>query len=461
MSDDDSAPRKRVKRTATKKKIVQEHFLWPQHQQRWQQQQQLWQGGCTSASPNFALSKRVIAVVIIDDTDEPAQASPATAASPLLANLHKLTNRGNTAWDAACAKKQQRGERNQVDAEGQSCLLEKAQHLECERNGSEACSCHGMLDQRQAAGVTQQQLIATMAQTHIDSSSGRNSSIIACQAMRRRSVDTAVSQPRLGRMSLSLGRALKRKRLSAAAAALPVLQRTLGNMQSPSFGLPAPSSGRVLRLVGPQGKTSPCVVVRDMFGDRGLALVRLLEQQAYGGIKRLKSQASAHARGHPQSRRHVKCPGATEELFRIADLVRHCAGQLVADASLFPSSTEEQRRAAQRELSKQGKRVDPYGLMYHSAYPGLCNHVDKGGGRYMVLFNLGLSSTFHCGSTRDAKFDFEFRSGDAVVFNDGNSHGALHGMPRIHAGTAPDVLPRWLCNVRVGLQFRQSKAKPS
>jgi len=145
----------------------------------------------------------------------------------------------------------------------------------------------------------------------------------------------------------------------------------------------------------------------------------------------------------------------------MADKVRECAARLLADVSLSPASTDADRRGAQKEMSKAGKRVHPYGLMYHPAYPGLCNHVDKGGGRYMVLFNLGLSCTFHCGTTEEKKYDFEFRSGDALVFNDGNSHGAVHGMPRIHVGTSPPEMPHWLSNVRIGLQFRQNKAKPT
>jgi len=146
-------------------------------------------------------------------------------------------------------------------------------------------------------------------------------------------------------------------------------------------------------------------------------------------------------------------------MLQLADKARKCAACLVKDAALSPSDTDEQRHLAAKEFLKRGQQVPPYGLMYHPAYPGLCKHVDKGGGRYMVLFNLGLTCIFHCGTTRARKFEFEFRSGDAVIFNDGNSHGALHGMPRIRPGTAPEILPPWLSNVRIGLQFRERKAK--
>jgi len=218
--------------------------------------------------------------------------------------------------------------------------------------------------------------------------------------------------------------------------------------------------GKVLRLVSSMGKPSPCVVVRDICGDEGLSLARLLEQHSHGGLKSLKAKSRAHVRGHPESRRRISCPIASSgKMMQIADAVRDRAYRLVGDASLTPGSTSEQRRAAQKNLLSRGGNVHPYGMMYHPAYPGLGQHVDKGAGRYMVLFNLGLSCTFHCGSTSAREFEFEFKSGDALVFNDGKSHGALHGMPRIHLGTAPQHLPDWLLNVRVGLQFRQSKTK--
>eukprot|EP00928_Gymnodinium_smaydae_P091160 TRINITY_DN74861_c0_g1_i1.p1 TRINITY_DN74861_c0_g1~~TRINITY_DN74861_c0_g1_i1.p1 ORF type:complete len:397 (-),score=50.73 TRINITY_DN74861_c0_g1_i1:295-1485(-) len=255
-----------------------------------------------------------------------------------------------------------------------------------------------------------------------------------------------------GRFSLSVAKALRRRSAARSCEAEP-------SPCADSDVLFAQCVGHVLRLVGPQGKASPCVVVRDAFGDQGLGLARLLEKHARGGVKRLRSQARAHAKGSPTSRRHVSCPDAPRQMYDLANCVRSLAAQLVQDPALSPGSTAEQRQAAQRELRKQGAQVHPYGLMYHPAYPGLPNHVDKGGGRYMVLFNLGLSCTFHCGTTAERYYEFEFRSGDALVFNDANSHGAVHGMPRIHSGSAPENLPEWLRGVRIGLQFRQSKAK--
>jgi len=259
-----------------------------------------------------------------------------------------------------------------------------------------------------------------------------------------------MNRQRLSRLSVAVGRALAREKS---------VPNPLISALSTCGELSVLANGQVLRLVSPQGKASPCVLVRDPFGDHGRALALMLERFAHGGIKRLKRQATAHVRGHPKTRRRINCPSAPIEMLQLADKARKCAACLVEDAALSPSDTDEQRRLAAKEFLKRGQQVPPYGLMYHPAYPGLCKHVDKGGGRYMVLFNLGLTCIFHCGTTRARKFEFEFRSGDAVIFNDGNSHGALHGMPRIRPGTAPEILPPWLSNVRIGLQFRERKAK--
>ena len=87
-----------------------------------------------------------------------------------------------------------------------------------------------------------------------------------------------------------------------------------------------------------------------------------------------------------------------------------------------------------------------------------------------LLFNLGNDCTFHCGSPthlrKSMKYGglvsfggyrdgFEFKSGDALVFNGAHAHQAMHGLSSITMGTNPLRSKAWLEKTRVSLQIRQ------
>mmetsp|Transcript_136184 Transcript_136184/g.236747 ORF Transcript_136184/g.236747 Transcript_136184/m.236747 type:complete len:427 (-) Transcript_136184:51-1331(-) len=424
MSDDDSEPRRaRRKRRLAPAKAAQHDGLWLEVQQV----RKRCKLDGRAVKENLPPGNVVLPIIQHENQGETSALIPAPQA--------QQPSKQYSANAVGCATKA--GQQAEVIVIEDDDVLSKPQQLQ-------TCSATADADSSLALALQLQHEEERAA--HADAWVHANDDVVALCLQRyeeeKAQLRRAKMKKRLSRLSLSL----RRTPSLGPAALLPVVSR--------------PASGRVLRLRGPGGKASPCVVVRDLFGDCGLALAQLLERHATGGIKKLKRQAAAHARGHPRSRRWISChPHAPEKMIRMADDVRDAAARIVGDAALSPDSTDEDRRAAQKDLSKRGQHAHPRGLMYHPQYPGLCKHVDRGGGRYMVLFNLGLSCIFHCGTTRARKFEFEFRSGDAVVFNDGQSHEALHGMPRIFPASAPANLPHWLQNVRIGFQFRQHKAK--
>ena len=87
-----------------------------------------------------------------------------------------------------------------------------------------------------------------------------------------------------------------------------------------------------------------------------------------------------------------------------------------------------------------------------------------------MLFNLGNDCTFHCGSPthlrKSMKYGglvsfggyrdgFDFKSGDALIFNGAHAHQAMHGLSRVSMGTNPLRSEAWLEKTRVSLQIRQ------
>ena len=91
-------------------------------------------------------------------------------------------------------------------------------------------------------------------------------------------------------------------------------------------------------------------------------------------------------------------------------------------------------------------------------------------GHWVVLFNLGNTCTFHCGTPthlrKSMKYGglvsfggyrdgFEFKSGDALIFNGAHVHQAMHGLSRITMGTNPLHSEAFPEKTRVSLQIRQ------
>ncbi len=236
----------------------------------------------------------------------------------------------------------------------------------------------------------------------------------------------------------------------------------------------------VKRLLGPSNLPSPCVVVRDPFGDKGRTVCLAMERtrRAPAGANGFGGRQQGAAVGADSSSRVPK------ELRELADRVLDMAHRAVVDKASWASAMSD----AQRTLAAKAiQHHRPYYLAQAIPYPAggsLPNHVD-GVGWWVVLFNLGCDSTFHIstgspvggfttgsrgrGRGGSDEGDFTFRSGDALVFNGDPKHGAVHGMSQIHRNTAPKGLVsefRWLNDrsggmngsygwARVSLQIRQ------
>ena len=160
-----------------------------------------------------------------------------------------------------------------------------------------------------------------------------------------------------------------------------------------------------------------------------------------------------------------------EEFCKVMDEHLDMAAAAVADTSLVPRDGTDD--PAERELAARAlhNRRPPYvahGIMY-GPRGQLVPHVDAIG-HWVVLFNLGNDCTFHCGSPthlrKSMKYGglvsfggyrdgFEFKSGDALVFNGAHVHQAMHGLSRITMGTNPLRSEAWLEKTRVSLQIRQ------
>ena len=293
---------------------------------------------------------------------------------------------------------------------------------------------------------------------------------------------------------------------------------------------------KIMRLkVG--GVFSPIVVVRDFARDNGLRVARLVEEHCVGkaaqpgrnraamgqlrATKALRDYVKAARKSEPATekpgpraapgmlttmangtrngtrggmqtiplgshRRGIAgggvlggFGGVPEALREIADEVLDLAAEAVRDASLLPvdgrAADDATRDLAAAALSNRRGYYLSHGIMYPSSGT-LPNHID-GMGHWVVLFSLGNTAKFHCGtpsggghahgghatpllhpyaSSGDANFDFDFRSGDALVFNGAPAHLALHGMSHVKPNSQPKGLPDWLRNTRVSVQIRQA-----
>ena len=159
------------------------------------------------------------------------------------------------------------------------------------------------------------------------------------------------------------------------------------------------------------------------------------------------------------------------DLCKVMDEMLDMAAAAVADTSLAPRDGTAE--PAERELSVRAlhNRRPPYlstGIMYGPCAK-LVPHVDALG-HWVVLFNLGNTCTFHCGTPthlrKSMKYGglvsfggyrdgFEFKSGDALIFNGAHVHQAMHGLSKITMGTNPLRSKAWLEKTRVSLQIRQ------
>ena len=159
------------------------------------------------------------------------------------------------------------------------------------------------------------------------------------------------------------------------------------------------------------------------------------------------------------------------DLCKVMDEMLDMAAAAVADTSLAPRDGTAE--PAEREFAVRAlhNRRPPYlstGIMYGPAAK-LVPHVDALG-HWVVLFNLGNTCTFHCGTPthlrKSMKYGglvsfggyrdgFEFKSGDALIFNGAHVHQAMHGLSKITMGTNPLRSKAWLEKTRVSLQIRQ------
>jgi len=76
-------------------------------------------------------------------------------------------------------------------------------------------------------------------------------------------------------------------------------------------------------------------------------------------------------------------------------------------------------------------------------------------GSWVVLFSLGCTAQFYLkgNKMKDQRYVY-CESGDALMFNGGQSHQVWHGIDKILADTCPAPLVD-LKQLRVSLQFRE------
>jgi hypothetical protein len=137
---------------------------------------------------------------------------------------------------------------------------------------------------------------------------------------------------------------------------------------------------------------------------------------------------------------------------RLVDRALEHARNAVEDQAFSVVGTNAQRDAAKAMFANMHCLPFLTGLMLSA---GGVHPVHKDGRRpagamqtFHVIFSLGLTCTYHAGSTKDEKFDFELRSGDVAIY-DGIT--AWHGLKDVRRDNLPSDLPDWCKTVRMGV----------
>ncbi len=177
----------------------------------------------------------------------------------------------------------------------------------------------------------------------------------------------------------------------------------------------------------------------------------------------------------PAGLRTVRTPGGGTMTARQVSLGRHWYPYGYADTAVdgdgapvkpFPSWLDDlARRAVTEALGADAVAGEPYDIALINFYDadarmGMHRDADERSDAPVVSLSLGDTCVFRFGNpeTRTRPYtDVELRSGDLFVFG-GPSRLAYHGVPRVHAGTAP---PESGLTGRLNITLRVSGLRPS
>ena len=213
----------------------------------------------------------------------------------------------------------------------------------------------------------------------------------------------------------------------------------------------------VLRLTLPNGTPSAILhlVDEESCKDGGAGIVTLLQRinrvsgQSFAGAGGMFGLGAFGIGGHPGSLTLSRGQTALEGY--VKKLMRRAADKI---ESAYGSSRDRTLKLAARtavsDLRDDSRTfMQATGLVYAN-HSTLQSHVD-GVGEYLVLLSIGQTCLFDI----DGQI-IPFKSGDALVFNGGATHGVMHGVKAVHGGTCPSHLPHEIAQLRVSIQMRQN-----